>query len=118
LGFGLPIIPGNLAGWVINSSDRYLIGLFLGTAFVGYYTPGYILDSMINLFTAPLSFIVTFRDLILECTELDDYSSAEDKILARFLEKKGLKWYILPVSLSHYQDITKISAPRCFMWVD
>lgn len=41
--FGLPTIPGNLSRWVVNSSDRYVIGILLGTAFVGYYSPGYTL---------------------------------------------------------------------------
>lgn len=58
LAFGLPVVPGNLATWIISSSDRYLIGMLLGTAFVGYYSPGYVLGNMINLFAAPLSFLL------------------------------------------------------------
>ena len=58
LSFGLPTVPGNLSSWVVNSSDRYLIGIFLGTAFVGYYSPGYALGSMISMFMAPLGFML------------------------------------------------------------
>lgn len=58
LAFGLPIVPGNLAIWVITSSDRYLISILLGTAYVGYYSPGYVLGNMISLFSAPLSFLL------------------------------------------------------------
>jgi O-antigen/teichoic acid export membrane protein len=58
LAFGLPTVPGTLSNWVVNSSDRYVIGIFLGTAFVGYYSPGYALGSMINMFIAPLSFML------------------------------------------------------------
>jgi O-antigen/teichoic acid export membrane protein len=58
LAFGLPIIPGALSHWVVNSSDRYVIGIFLGTAFVGYYSPGYILGSIIGMFVAPLVFML------------------------------------------------------------
>jgi O-antigen/teichoic acid export membrane protein len=58
LAFGLPTVPGNLSSWVINSSDRYVIGIFLSTAFVGYYSPGYALGSMINMFMAPLGFML------------------------------------------------------------
>lgn len=61
--------------------------------------------------------IVTSRDLVLECTELDDYSSAEDRIFARFLKTKGLKWYILPVGISHYQNITKIPYYSRWRWL-
>ena len=58
LAFGLPTVPSNLSSWVVNSSDRYVIGIFLSTAFVGYYSPGYALGSMINMFMAPLGFML------------------------------------------------------------
>ena len=58
LAFGLPTVPGNLSSWVVNSSDLYVIGIFLGTAFVGYYSPGYALGNIINMFLAPLSFML------------------------------------------------------------
>ena len=56
--FGMPTIPGNLSSWIVNSSNRYVIGLLMGTTFVGYFSPGYTLGNMINLFIAPLSFIL------------------------------------------------------------
>lgn len=56
--FGMPTIPSNLSSWVVNSSNRYVIGLLLGTTFVGYFSPGYTLGNMINLFIAPLSFLL------------------------------------------------------------
>jgi len=58
LSFGLPTVPGNLSSWVVNSSDRYMIALFLGAASVGYYTPGYTLGNVVNMFVAPLSFML------------------------------------------------------------
>ena len=58
LAFGLPLIPTALSHWVVNSSDRYVIGIFLGTAFVGYYSPGYILGSIIGMLMAPLIFML------------------------------------------------------------
>ncbi|MCL0090498.1 oligosaccharide flippase family protein [Dehalococcoidia bacterium] len=59
LAFGLPLIPTALSHWVANSSDRYVIGIFLGTAFVGYYSPGYMLGSIIGMIMAPLVFMLT-----------------------------------------------------------
>jgi len=41
LKFGVPLIPSQLSAWVVNTSDRYIIGFFLGATFVGYYSPGY-----------------------------------------------------------------------------
>ncbi len=58
LSFGLPTVPGNISSWVVNSSDRYVIALLLGTAYVGYYSPGYSLGHIINMFIAPLSFML------------------------------------------------------------
>lgn len=58
LAFGLPMVPGELSSWVVRSSDRYLIGFFLGSAFVGYYSPGYTLGAVINMFMAPLGFLL------------------------------------------------------------
>jgi len=34
---GLPTVSGNLSSRVANSSDRYVIALFLGAVYVGYY---------------------------------------------------------------------------------
>jgi O-antigen/teichoic acid export membrane protein len=53
--FGLPLLPSTLAGWIANSSDRYLIAFFLGAAAVGYYSPGYMLGSILGMVAAPLA---------------------------------------------------------------
>ncbi|HEC92835.1 MAG TPA: flippase, partial [Candidatus Atribacteria bacterium] len=58
LSFGIPTIPGNLSFWIVESSDRYVIGYFLGLSFVGYYSPGYGLGSLIRMFVAPLGFLL------------------------------------------------------------
>ena len=58
MSFGLPTIPANLSNWVVNSSDRYVIGIFLDTAAVGYYSPGYTLGNIITMFISPLAFML------------------------------------------------------------
>ncbi|MBT9147866.1 MAG: hypothetical protein DDT32_01632 [Syntrophomonadaceae bacterium] len=58
LAFGLPLVPAALSHQVVTSSDRYVIGMFLGTVFVGYYSPGYVLGSIIVMFMAPLIFML------------------------------------------------------------
>ncbi len=58
LAFGLPTIPGSISSWLVNSSDRYVIGFFWGATFVGYYSPGYTLGSIIGIFLAPLGFVL------------------------------------------------------------
>jgi O-antigen/teichoic acid export membrane protein len=58
LAFGIPLIPGNLSAWIVNSSDRYLIALFLGAAAVGYYSPGYNLGTTLSIVSAPLAIML------------------------------------------------------------
>lgn len=57
--FSLPTIIESISGWVIQSSDKYLIGLFLGTLFVGYYAPAYSISTFVMSFLiAPFSFLL------------------------------------------------------------
>lgn len=58
LGFGMPLIPGMLSSWVINSSDRYVIGILLGVTPVGIYAAGYGIGYVIMYFAAPLAVVL------------------------------------------------------------
>ena len=55
LSFGLPLVPHGLAGWVLNLSDRWLIGLTIGLnavgaqAAVGIYSFGYVFGQSVAL---------------------------------------------------------------------
>ena len=58
LSFGVPTIPANLSSWIVDSSDRYVIGILLGSAFVGYYSPGYTLGNILVMVFAPFSILL------------------------------------------------------------
>lgn len=58
LHFGLPTVASNISYWVIQSSDRYLIGFYLGVLYVGYYAPAYAIGITINFFVAPFAFLL------------------------------------------------------------
>lgn len=58
LSFGIPTIPGNLSYWVVDLVDRILIGIILGTTFVGLYNPAYTLGNVINFFLSPFSIVL------------------------------------------------------------
>jgi O-antigen/teichoic acid export membrane protein len=59
LNLSVPTIPGSLSYWVVDSSDRYLIGILLGVTSVGYYSPGYTLGSIVLMFASPITSILT-----------------------------------------------------------
>lgn len=58
LKFGVPLIPSQLSSWVVNSSDRYVIGIFRGIASVGIYSAAYGIGSIISMFIAPINFVL------------------------------------------------------------
>jgi O-antigen/teichoic acid export membrane protein len=58
LSFGIPTIPQIASQWLVNSSDRYIIALFLGTTYVGYYSPSYSIGYLISMLFMPLSFLL------------------------------------------------------------
>jgi len=87
LSFGLPTIPGNLSYWIVDSSDRYVIGILLGTAFVGYYSPGYTLGSIVLMLLAPFSFLLP--------SVLPKYYDENDNEKVRVFLKYSLKYFLL-----------------------
>jgi len=58
LSFGLPLIPTNLSSWTLDVSDRLIIGILLGTAAVGYYSPGYSLGNIVLMLVMPFSILL------------------------------------------------------------
>ncbi len=58
LSYGIPTESSTMSRWILNSSDRYVISGFLGTSAVGYYSPGYTLGSILQMFVAPLNFML------------------------------------------------------------
>ena len=53
LKYGLPLVPATVTLWIINSSDRYIIGYFMDAANVGIYAAVYTIANIITLFMGP-----------------------------------------------------------------
>ncbi|MCJ7444920.1 MAG: polysaccharide biosynthesis C-terminal domain-containing protein [Methanotrichaceae archaeon] len=87
LRFGIPTVPGNMASWIVNSSDKYLIGILLGIAFVGYYSPGYSLGSAIIMLMVPFSFVLG--------SILPKYYEVGDMDLVRKIFNLSLKYFLI-----------------------
>ena len=56
--FSLPMIPTTLCIWIVNLSDRYVIGYFMNIEAVGVYSAAYGLGSLVALFFAPISAVL------------------------------------------------------------
>jgi O-antigen/teichoic acid export membrane protein len=54
LKFGLPIVPLLLFAWTTELSDRYVIGHFLGVAYVGIYSASYTLCGVMGWLHRPV----------------------------------------------------------------
>ena len=47
-----------MSSWVVDSSDKFVIGIFLGSAAVGCYSPGYALGSILLMFLTPFAVLL------------------------------------------------------------
>ncbi|MCE7697946.1 MAG: polysaccharide biosynthesis C-terminal domain-containing protein [Methanobacterium paludis] len=86
LSFVMPTIPGNMSYWVVDSSDRYVISVLLGAAFVGYYAPSYTLGTVI-LLLAPFSLILP--------SVLPEYYDNQEMDKVRTFINYSLKYFLL-----------------------
>jgi len=48
LKYSIPLIPNNISWWISNSSDKYLINLYIGTSETGLYSIAYRVPNLIN----------------------------------------------------------------------
>lgn len=55
LGFNLPLIPHYLSNYVLNQSDRLMIGRMVGKAQAAYYSVAYTISSMMLLITTAIN---------------------------------------------------------------
>ena len=58
LPFCLPLIPTTLCIWIVNLSDRYVIGYFMDIGDVGIYSAAYGLGSLVAFFYAPIGVVL------------------------------------------------------------
>jgi len=58
LRYGLPLTFNPVTMWLVTSSDRYIIGYFLGVSAVGIYSASYSLSATIRLFLGPVQLVL------------------------------------------------------------
>ena len=87
LSFAIPTIPNNVSSWVVDSSDKYVIGTILGSAAVGCYSPGYALGSVLLMFLSP--FAVLLPAILPEHYEKGDMATVD------YYMRYSMKYYLL-----------------------
>lgn len=85
--FALPTVPSNVSSWVVDSSDKFVIGILLGAAAVGCYSPGYALGSILLMFLSPFA-------ILLPAVLPEYYEAGNMKKVNTFL-KYSLKYYLV-----------------------
>jgi O-antigen/teichoic acid export membrane protein len=86
LTFGINTVPSSVSSWAVSSSDRYVIGLLLGTSFVGYYSPGYNLGNILIIIIAPFSFILP--------SALSKYYDEQNVDAVRTILSQSLRYFL------------------------
>lgn len=108
LRFSLPMIPGNIASFAVNYSDRYFIRAFISIADAGIYTLGYRLGNVVFfLIRVPFAQIWGPRRYIL----YRDGAPAETYArIATYFE--GMMIFVGLVISVFIQDVIKIISPQ------
>lgn len=102
LKFGLPTVPSNMASWVTNSSNRYIISFFLGVIYVGYFNPAYMLGNLIQIFMTPVDFVlVAIVAKVYEEKNLD---------LLRNIFRYSIKYFLM-ISIPAFFGLSLLSKP-------
>ncbi|MGM0405329.1 MAG: oligosaccharide flippase family protein [Thermoplasmatota archaeon] len=94
LSFGVPTIPSNLSHWIVSSSDRFLIGIFLSATYVGYYNPGYSIGHLVPFL------IVGVFGLVLPPTLSEYYEQGEISDLEQVLSLSLKYFFIISIPFS------------------
>ena len=102
LAFGLPIVPSIFSSWVVNSSDRFVINILLGTAAVAVYSPGYILGNIIGMFAGPLMLVLP--------VDLSKHYDRDRRDMVETMLNRSLKYY-LALAIPSFFGLSLLSKP-------
>ena len=87
LKLALPTVPNSISSWVVDSSDKFVISIFLGSATVGCYSPGYALGSILLMFLTPFSTLLP--------SVLPEYYESGDMEKVNTFLTYSMKYYLL-----------------------
>ena len=106
LKFAIPTIPNNVSSWVVDSSDKFVIGVALGSAAVGCYSPGYALGSILLMFLTPFAVLLP--------AVLPQYYEAGDMTKVNTFLTYSMKYYLL-LTVPAAVGMTLLSKPLLYV---
>jgi len=106
LEFAIPTIPSNVSSWVVDSSDKYVIGIIAGSVAVGCYSPGYALGSILLMFLSP--FAVLLPAILPEYYEKGDMKQVDTYL------SYSMKYYLL-LTVPAAVGMSVLSKPLLFI---
>ncbi|MFW6025685.1 MAG: lipopolysaccharide biosynthesis protein, partial [Candidatus Woesearchaeota archaeon] len=80
--FSLPMIPGNLSGWILNLSDRIFIERYFSTAEVGIYSLGYQIAGLVLIFSGAIKKAIDPH--FYKTSNENNYETARQKLSKEF----------------------------------
>jgi O-antigen/teichoic acid export membrane protein len=93
LRFGLPFLPVLLNMWIIDLSDRYLLGLYLSTSVVGIYSLGYKFGQAMQLVVT--AFTMGWTPVRFKVLSLDQPQAIYSRVATFYLAAAGMAWVAL-----------------------
>ncbi|MBQ2635644.1 MAG: polysaccharide biosynthesis C-terminal domain-containing protein [Methanobrevibacter sp.] len=106
LKFAIPTVPNNVSSWVVDSSDKFVIGIFLGSAAVGCYSPGYALGSILLMFLTPFAVLLP--------AVLPEYFEAGDMEKVDTFLSYSMKYYLL-ITIPAAVGMSLLSKPLLYI---
>ena len=106
LKFAIPTVPNNVSSWVVDSSDKFVIGIFLGSAAVGCYAPGYSLGNIILMFLTPFAVLLP--------AVLPEYYEKGDMDTVNTFLTYSMKYYLL-ITIPACVGLSLLSKPLLYI---
>jgi O-antigen/teichoic acid export membrane protein len=107
LGFALPFLPVLLSGWLIESSDRYILEILTSRVHVGHYALGYKVAQVVQLAVA--TFSMGWAPLRYRIYEREDAREVYRKLTSYYVIAAGV--LTVAVSLVATEVVALVAPP-------
>lgn len=109
LAFSLPLVPFQLASWVLTLSDRYFLRYFDQLSTVGIYSLGYRFGLLMNILVVQ-PFLMAWRPFLFSVSRRDDARRIYALVFTYFAGGAAFVW--LGLSLLSVDVIRLVSGPE------